>query len=330
MKFETRQAQDSAGWNLAQALLLEGRRLGKGTVLSSLQANALGAQMVQVYQLEPGDLSEDDAALSLKADLFGSEDASALTLSNARTGRVNALAARAGLVMLDAAAIDRFNAVSEAVTLATLPDRQRVEPGDLVATLKIIPFAVEQATVNAARPPRPLIRVQPLLARTITLIQTQPDAVSDRVLNKARDALRARLAALGSAIGREQRVPHTREAVASALQADQTGDLVIIFPGAATQDRRDVGPSGLLLAGGEVAHLGMPVDPGNLLFTGSHGGRPVIGAPGCARSVAFNGFDWVLERACADLFPTASDIQAMGVGGLLKEIPSRPLPRLKA
>ena len=50
----------------------------------------------------------------------------------------------------------------------------------------------------------------------------------------------------------------------------------------------------------------------------------------CARSVAFNGFDWVLERACADLFPTPTDIQGMGVGGLLKEIKSRPLPRLKA
>ena len=166
MKFETQRAQDSAGWNLAQAVLLEGRRLGKGTVLSPEQANALGVRLVQVYQLEPGDLSEDDAALSLQPDLFGSENDPALTLSDARTGRVNALAACAGLVVLDTAGISRFNAVSEAVTLATLPDRQRVEAGDLVATLKIIPFAVEQTTVNAARPPRPLIRVQPLLPRT--------------------------------------------------------------------------------------------------------------------------------------------------------------------
>ena len=218
----------------------------------------------------------------------------------------------------------------EAVTLATLPDRQRVETGDLVATLKIIPFAVPQATVNAARPAQPLVRIQPLRPQTISLIQTQPGTVSDRVLDKARDALQARLAALGSSIGQEQRVPHQSDAVAAALDADKSGDLVVIFPGAATQDRRDVGPSGLVAAGGEVAHLGMPVDPGNLLFLGAHAGRPVIGAPGCARSVAFNGFDWVLERACADLVPTPAEIQALGVGGLLKEIPSRPLPRLKA
>ncbi len=333
MKFQTQQAQDSAGWNLAQAVLLGGRRLGKGTLLSSEQAAALGAQLVQVYQLESDDLSEDEAAQSLQSDLFGqaaTPDTAGLTLSEARTGRVNALAAKPGLVVLDAAGIGRFNGVDEAVTLATLPDRQRVETGDLVATLKIIPFAVPQATVNTARPAQPLVRIQPLRPQTIALIQTQPGTVSDRVLDKARDALQARLAALGSSIGQEQRVPHQSDAVAAALDADKSGDLVVIFPGAATQDRRDVGPSGLVAAGGEVAHLGMPVDPGNLLFLGAHAGRPVIGAPGCARSVAFNGFDWVLERACADLVPTPAEIQALGVGGLLKEIPSRPLPRLKA
>jgi molybdenum cofactor cytidylyltransferase len=71
----------------------------------------------------------------------------------------------------------------------------------------------------------------------------------------------------------------------------------------------------------------MPVDPGNLLFVGSLGGRPVVGLPGCARSAALNGADWVLERLAAGLAVTDADIAAMGVGGLLKEIPQRPQPR---
>ena len=45
-------------------------------------------------------------------------------------------------------------------------------------------------------------------------------------------------------------------------------------------------------------HLGMPVDPGNLLLLGELDGKPVIGAPGCARSPKENGFDWVLS-ACS-------------------------------
>lgn len=81
------------------------------------------------------------------------------------------------------------------------------------------------------------------------------------------------------------------------------------------------------LAGGSVDHLRMPVDPGNLLLLGEFSGRPVIGAPGCARSMKENGFDFVLYRLLAGLTVSSTDIRRMGVGGLLMEIPSRPQPR---
>lgn len=70
----------------------------------------------------------------------------------------------------------------------------------------------------------------------------------------------------------------------------------------------------------------MPVDPGNLLFFGAIGDKPVIGLPGCARSPALNGADWVLERLVCGLTLDQGDISSMGVGGLLKEIPTRPRP----
>ncbi|WP_335339555.1 hypothetical protein [Falsihalocynthiibacter arcticus] len=71
----------------------------------------------------------------------------------------------------------------------------------------------------------------------------------------------------------------------------------------------------------------MPVDPGNLLFFGSLDGKPVIGLPGCARSPALNGADWVMERLLCGVAVTQQDISHMGVGGLLKEIVTRPHPR---
>ena len=76
-----------------------------------------------------------------------------------------------------------------------------------------------------------------------------------------------------------------------------------------------------------MTRFGMPVDPGNLLFLGRFGRKPVIGLPGCARSPALNGADWVLERVICGVDVTSTDIAAMGVGGLLKEIPTRPMPR---
>jgi molybdenum cofactor cytidylyltransferase len=83
----------------------------------------------------------------------------------------------------------------------------------------------------------------------------------------------------------------------------------------------------LVAAGGEIIHLGMPVDPGNLMMLGRLHRVPVIGVPSCARSPKVNGFDFVLQRVLAGMEVTAQDIMDMGAGGLLAEIPSRPLPR---
>jgi molybdenum cofactor cytidylyltransferase len=121
-------------------------------------------------------------------------------------------------------------------------------------------------------------------------------------------------------------VAHRTGAVAEALAASHS-DLVLILTGSATSDISDVVPSAIGEAGGAVERFGMPVDPGNLLVLGRIGARPVIGLPGCARSPALNGADWVLERVACGVAVTSADIAAMGVGGLLKEIPTRPQPR---
>ncbi|MGL4240066.1 MAG: NTP transferase domain-containing protein, partial [Beijerinckiaceae bacterium] len=125
------------------------------------------------------------------------------------------------------------------------------------------------------------------------------------------------------------RVHHTVDDLAEVLPraAALGADITVVFGASAITDRRDVIPAALEAAGGEVIHVGMPVDPGNLLMLGKLNGRPVIGAPGCARSPKENGFDWVLERLVADLKVTSADIRRMGVGGLLMEIISRPQPR---
>ena len=121
-------------------------------------------------------------------------------------------------------------------------------------------------------------------------------------------------------------VPHRIDPLAGALRAADS-DLLLVLTGSATSDLFDTAPEALRAAGGQVAHFGMPVDPGNLLFLGHLGARPVIGLPGCAKSPALNGADWVLERVICGVPVTAADIMAMGVGGLLKEIPTRPRPR---
>jgi molybdenum cofactor cytidylyltransferase len=108
---------------------------------------------------------------------------------------------------------------------------------------------------------------------------------------------------------------------------DDGHDLVLIAGASAIVDRRDVVPAAIARAGGGIDHFGMPVDPGNLLLLAHHGTVPVLGLPGCARSPKYNGWDMVLERLAADIPVAATDIMAMGAGGLLKEMVNRPQPR---
>jgi molybdenum cofactor cytidylyltransferase len=137
---------------------------------------------------------------------------------------------------------------------------------------------------------------------------------------------------MGAALVTEQIVAHDVESVARALthmmQATDAPRLLLVSGIAATVDRADVVPAAVVLAGGRVLHAGMPVDPGNLLVLAQLAQDvAVVGIPTCARSPKLNGFDFVLRRFAAGEPVTGADIQAMGVGGLLTEIETRPMPR---
>nr|WP_307850881.1 hypothetical protein [Acidocella sp. C78] len=99
---------------------------------------AAGHAEVTVARLEPGDVPEEDAARRLGAHFAGP----GLRVAAPVHGRVNVFAEAHGLFRLDAAAIAALNGLDEAIALGTLPDAAPVAPGDMLATLKIVPFAV--------------------------------------------------------------------------------------------------------------------------------------------------------------------------------------------
>ncbi|MCL1627232.1 molybdopterin-binding protein [Roseibaca sp. V10] len=311
---------------LAHSRALPDGRLRKGCTLGPSEIarlRAAGVAEVVVAQPDPADMPEDDAALAVARALVPAD--AGLSLRAVGTGRVNIVADGPGLVALDAPAVHAVNAVDPAITLATLPPLMRVERGTMVATVKIIPYAVAgKAVQQAAQAATDALRLRrPVIARA-ALILTRAGGADPG--EKGARVTQDRLARLGVAMDRARLVDHKTDALADALRATDA-PLVLILTGSATSDMHDTAPEALRRAGGQVAHFGMPVDPGNLLFLGDLNGRPVIGLPGCAKSPALNGADWVMERIICGLTVTAADIMAMGVGGLLAEIPSRPRPR---
>ena len=305
-----------------ETTLRKGRRV---EAADALRLGEAGVSDIVAATLEPGDVGEDEAASRLAEHVAGE----GLRREAPFTGRCNLFAETAGLLLVDRALVDAVNGVDEGITLATLAPFRPVSAGEMVATVKIIPYGVSGAALAGAchSVREPALRIAPYRLRRVAVISTALPGLKPATVEKTLRNLAQRLSSTGVAIVAEVRVPHEAAAVAAALAAMIDVDLVVIFGASAIADRRDVIPVGIEGAGGDVAHLGMPVDPGNLLLVGSCGGVPVIGAPGCARSPKENGFDWVLHRLLAGLAVGRADIVAMGVGGLLTEIVSRPQPR---
>ncbi|MEM9206402.1 MAG: molybdopterin-binding protein [Pseudomonadota bacterium] len=328
MKFGSFRVAEAEGLVLAHTVKTASATFKKGTILEPSMVETLnrdGIEEVIGARLSKDDVIEDDAAAAI-AHLIEGEGCFA---EAPFTGRANLFAARAGVFLADATAINELNAISPAITVATLPNLERVEKGRMIATVKIIPLAVPKAAVMeaAALIKEPPMSVAPFRPARVALIQTQLPSVKGSVLDKTRRVLDQRLEGTGSTVVSETRVAHDSEAVSGALNTVGDCDLIVIFGASAVVDREDVLPLAVEHAGGTVRHLGMPVDPGNLLMLAERNGKPVLGAPGCARSSKENGFDWVLNRLLAGIDVTPQDIIGMGVGGLLMEITGRPQPR---
>lgn len=328
MKFGSVPLEQAEGAILAHSVQAGDRKLRKGITLRTDHIALLqeaGQCEVTVARLDPGDCHEDEAARMLAAALAPDPKQANLRVTEAFTGRVNLLADGPGVAVLDLDALRRFNLVNPMITVATVPQYQQMGAGGMVATIKVISYAVPGADVlHAAQLAQGAIRLAAPVHESAGLIVTDiPGGPSNE---KGIASIRGRVEALGMDLSDLKIVPHRQQALAEAL-GELDGDIAMILTGSATSDENDVAPGAVRAAGGQVDRFGMPVDPGNLLFLGTLGKRPVIGLPGCARSPALNGADWVLSRIACGIETTGADIAEMGVGGLLKEIPTRPQPR---
>lgn len=331
MKFGPASPADALGGVTVHTLRQGALVLKKGTTIGPDEVDALkraGVKDVVVVRLEDGDVSEDVAAASIAQAVAGK----GVNVERAFTGRANLFAATPGVLVVNRTIVDRINAVDEAITFATLAAYKPVVEGEMIATVKLIPFGVAGVLRDAAVAAADggAMRIAPYTVRKVGIVSTLLPGLSPKVIDKTLRVTQERLAPAGAKIIAERRIPHDEDVLAKTIQEllGLGAELVIVFGASAIADRRDVIPSAIAQVGGAIEHFGMPVDPGNLLLIGRAGGVPILGAPGCARSPVENGFDWVLMRLLAGLEVTRADLVGMGVGGLLMEIVTRPQPRV--
>jgi molybdenum cofactor cytidylyltransferase len=313
-----------------QRVLRKGKRLTPADV-ATLQS--IGYRTVYVAELDVDDVGEDQAARAVAVAVIGQN----VQPSFAGGGRMNVVASVRGVVRVDADCLGRMNEI-EGITVATIGRHACAGPKQLVATIKIIPFAVPRTALDrvaqvAGATGTPPIRIDALSTRRTALILSGMPGARERVMGEFGPAIRTRLEALGSTLDWVDYVQlededHERQlAEMLSLRIGDGAQAIVLAGETAIMDRHDIAPRAIERAGGIVTCFGAPVDPGNLLLVAFLGDVPILGAPGCARSHKTNVVDWVLPRLLAGDRLTRADITGLGVGGLLDEIMERPAPR---
>lgn len=332
MKFGPQPLTKIDGAILAHSIRLPGGTVKKGTRLSAADIKRLsdhGLSEVTVALLEAGDVPEDVAAAQVATAISGAN----VDIAEAATGRVNLYAAADGLLQFDRERLIALNMIDEGLTVATLSENEPATRGRMIATIKIIPYALSEAVMTEALDQLgmadPIVSIAAFKPHRAGLIVTGTPDTKPSLITKRRQVNEKRITDLGSTLSAHQDVPHDTEAVASAIEAMARDDIdpILVFGASAIADRNDVIPAAIAKAGGIIEHFGMPVDPGNLLLLGKLQGRTIIGVPSCASSPKLNGLDWVLQRCLAGIETSHRDVAAMAPGGLLMEIASRPQPR---
>jgi len=238
------------------------------------------------------------------------------------TGRVNIIANHSGLLVIDKKLVNKFNAISEETTIATLSNYLKVNKGDILATIKIIPFYVKGVILQKIKTIKlnKVLTVHPFKHRKVGLILTHNIKENSKLNAISVKRITARLEALNSKLYKVSTCKHDSLLISKNIKVmtKEKIDILLILGASAIVDINDKIPEAIKLCKGKIIRFGMPVDPGNLLLLGKIKNISVIGLPGCARSPNINGFDWVLERLIANYKITNNDISDMGVGGLLK------------
>jgi hypothetical protein len=336
MKFEPVPLSEAKGkilgHNIAAA---DGKRLlRKGKPLTDADLDnlrALGRVSVYVARMEADDVDENNAARRVAEAVRGP----GLYTPGVSYGRANLLSNEAGLLRVDVERLARLNECN-GITLATSQNHSPVHARQIVATVKIIPYAVPDSVVSEAEEigngGKPIVRVDALPSRSVGMILSGSTSIHQKLISDF-SPLRERIEKLGSSVTRTDFVALDDESneaeLANMLRGQiSTGIRMILLAGeTAIMDEHDIIPRAIERAGGRVESVGAPVDPGNLLMLAYLDDVPVVGAPGCARSRKINIVDWILPRLLAGDRLTRRDIVELGHGGLLQDVWERGLPR---
>lgn len=302
----------------------KGARFRKGHVVQPEDVDVLlsmGKRSVYVWEMEPGMLHENDAALRL---CRLAEGPGCTHSPDIKEGKIELTAATDGCFTVRSEALLAVNSVPQ-VMVATRKGNTAVHAGDKLAGMRVIPLVIDSAVLDeadaaaAAAPGEgPLCEVVPFRLRRVGIVTTGSEVAGGLIEDSFTPVVQAKLAAFGiEMVAHELPGDDTDDIVAAIGRVREAGVDLVVCTGGMSVDPDDNTPGAIQKSGAEMVTYGAPVLPGAMLFVGYYeDGTPVLGLPGCVMFAKATILDLVLPRVAAGIRLTREDVVAYGEGGL--------------
>ena len=313
----------------------KGAMFHRGQVITEDDVETLlniGKKHIFVGDLEPGVLHEEDCArrlaemiraqLTVDESTLASSDNSGFVrvhFEGPSEGKILMISDCQGMLRVDTALLDEVNAIGD-ITIATLPDHYRVEPGDRLASMRIVPLFTDEEQILKAEElcrERPLIDLLPYREKKVGVIITGSEVYSGRTKDRFEPVVRKKLSYYPGEILDVKICDDDKGMILNtAKELMDRGADFLIFTGGRSVDPDDLTPGAIRELGADIISYGVPAQPGNMTLVAYLGDIPILGVPGAAIHLPITIFDVLLPQIYTGLRLTGEDLRRLADGGL--------------
>jgi formylmethanofuran dehydrogenase subunit E len=297
----------------------KGQVIGVGDLCRLQQMGRHHLYVMEENQDSPEWIHEDEAALAFARALAGD----GVTFTDPpREGKVNLLAARDGLLVVDEPRLEAFNLVP-GVMCACRQGFSLLTQGRVLGATRAIPLFLPQGDFHKAMAilsDGPLFQVLPLRQPRVGILVTGTEVFMGLVEDKFIPIITIKVEQFGGRVLKSLMVPDDRRALGDAVREllDCGIDLLVTTAGLSV-DPDDLTRQGLVDAGATDMLYGAPIVPGAMTLLAHIGAVQVMGVPACALYFKTTSFDLLLPRLLAGLTITRRDLARLANGAYCLE-----------